>query len=602
MNTAHDIVRFVCHGERISFAISRPDDHIQRHIQRSEGFYESDMLEAVACTLPERGCVVDVGANIGNHSIFFAKVTGADVIAFEPNPAALDILRLNIKLNGVAERIELHDIAVGERQGLGTVQDHDPNNLGRASVELSDQGTVAIRTLDAVVGARWVDLIKVDVEGMEPMVLRGAAATLARCRPRLLVEAATPDALAGVEQVLRPMGYRKTKVFNSTPTYLFVHDVSKDGETSWDRVRTELKTLLPPTRRIVAGMATVAGNEEALRAAVMSLLPQVDHLYLYLNGYSSVPAFLNGRSKVSVCLDADGKRYGDAGKFWGLAQSPEAIYLSCDDDIAYPADYVEVMVAELAQTRGRAVVGVHGALITQPCEGYYRDGSRTVFHFERPLMRRRRVHVLGTATCVFHTGVVAVTLEAFELANMADIWLAKYLQAAGIAAFAVPRPARWLTALEVKRPTIYDHSRTEAGSAFDSSRQQDRVLGAMYPLSVLLNDAGAGQGDRGAHVLRARSAEGVAEFLAAVVGSPSTRQRDPVFVIVCDAVDADMRAAVRAARVEAEVHLLSTDSPQLSAYRELLSRLGDGVRNWVIQAGNVLEGAPSGSWRRWLGR
>jgi hypothetical protein len=381
----------------------------------------------------------------------------------------------------------------------------------------------------------------------------------------VLAEAATAAQLSAVEAELRPLGYRKRKVYNHTPTYLFEHD--SGAARVLDRMDPRVLAKLPPTKHIVAGMATVAGNEVALRATVMSLLPQVDRLYVYLNHFREVPEFLRRCSKVTCFIDTDGRRYGDAGKFWGLEQSPDSVYLTCDDDLIYPPNFAQRMIEELAESEGRAAVGVHGSLILQPCTGYYRDGSRAVIHFEHPLMRRRRVHVVATNACAFHSSVVKMTMGHFKAANMGDIWLAQYLQEQGLPAYVVPRPRRWLVPIEVNRPTIYEQSRAGSGSAFDSSRRQDEVLSAMYPVSLLdAKDVTAPP----ILVFSAERAEGVNETIATF----AARHRDAIAVVVDRSPDGSVRSRALDAALGCEVHVLRADDEpsRRSAYRQLFER------------------------------
>lgn len=568
MNPAHDIFAFRAHGRTIRMRLPNASDHLQRLVRTRGRFYEDQMLETVGCTLPEDACVVDVGANIGNHTLFWSAVAGARIIAFEPNPKALTLLRSNLELNDLAGRVELHAVALGSRDGRGDVVDCNPLNMGTATVAHSGHGEIEIRRLDDVIGQRHIDLIKIDVEGMEVEVLRGAQATLRRCRPILLIEAATLPHLQAIDAELQPEGYRKRRVFNDTPTYEYVHEpVQGDVGHVAGRLPSPVRARLPATEAIVAGMATVAGNETALRAAVMSLLPQVDRLYLYLNRYQEVPAFLRANSKIIACTDTDGTRFGDAGKFWGLAQSPASVYLTCDDDIVYPPDYAARLATELAACDGQAIVGVHGALIHQPCRGYYDDGSRSVIHFEHALIRRRRVHVVGTGTAAFHSDVVRMTLDDFKHPNMADIWLARYAQQRGLPLFAVPRPERWLVPLEVLRPTIYQQSSSRTGSAYDNARPQDEVLTTMYPVSLL--DADTPLSVRLLHVFDGRdSANGFAEFLAAI----AARERDPIVMAVCGADDIALREAAARSGAIAEWHLIGPGNPGLARYRVWLGR------------------------------
>ncbi|MEX0853091.1 MAG: FkbM family methyltransferase [Bauldia sp.] len=125
---------------------------------------------------------VDVGANVGSYSILAAAAVGADVIAFEPGKEARAWLNRNIELNRVGDRVDVRDHAVGSRsgttcftKGLDTV-----NHLvldGAVDTEAIE--TVEMVTLDDALDDRSAVMLKVDVEGFETEVLRGAAATLA---------------------------------------------------------------------------------------------------------------------------------------------------------------------------------------------------------------------------------------------------------------------------------------------------------------------------------------------------------------------------------------------------------------------------------------
>ncbi|HMO75696.1 MAG TPA: FkbM family methyltransferase [Sphingopyxis sp.] len=137
---------------------------------------------------------VDVGANIGSYSVLAAKLSGARVAAFEPDHCTMDILRSNIELNGIEDRVALHEQALSHAEhdlwfstGMGT-ENHVLPAREPGSILL--HGT----TLDRVLGGDVPIAIKVDVEGYEPSVLAGAAATLAAPGLRAIeVETVTPD-------------------------------------------------------------------------------------------------------------------------------------------------------------------------------------------------------------------------------------------------------------------------------------------------------------------------------------------------------------------------------------------------------------------------
>ena len=550
---------FIQHNRLIRMHLPDPKDHIQQQIRHHGRFYEQAMLDEVAPRLPEHALVVDVGANIGNHTVYLSKVMGLKVIAVEPNPPALRLLRQNIQLNEVHDQVELHEVALGAEDGEATMEDNDPNNLGRASVAMRKAGTsrdvkVQVRRLDDIVGDRQPALIKIDVEGMEPAVLRGATAVLQRVHPDLLIEAATSDQLASVEEIIRPLGYVRVAVYCDTPTYLFHHRAAEVRHVL-DHLPASTLARLPATRRIVAGMATVKGNEQGMLTAVASLMNQVDHLYLYLNGHETVPTVLNRfGDRITPVLDPDGSRLGDAGKFVGVAHEPASIYLTCDDDIAYPKDYVLHMCQALAAQEGQAAVGVHGCLLNQPLTHYYDPKTRHVVHFESLLMRNRHVHVLGTGTVAFHTSVIHPTLDDFPAPNMADIWFARWLQARKLPSVAVSRPARWLQAIPVNRQSIYEASQGRQGGAFDSSRRQDEVVATMLPISLAQSCPVM---DLGAYVIELRTTLDLTDLMESL----TRYHRNTIIVLVDDRRSQDINVTPQQA-FNCELHWIQSEHIQ----------------------------------------
>jgi len=209
------------------FVLRDAEEHIQRGIAGSGRFYEHEMLEDLRHRLPPDGLFVDVGANIGNHTLYSASVCGARVLAFEPSPALADHCEANLRANGVAERVELRREGVGERAGWARIVPGPRRNAGMTRLEIAEgpgDEAVAVTSLDdAAASFGGVPaVVKVDVEGMEYAVLLGAREMLGRHRPALYVEVAEDEAYPGVAELLRPLGYRVAGRFNATPTYLFL--------------------------------------------------------------------------------------------------------------------------------------------------------------------------------------------------------------------------------------------------------------------------------------------------------------------------------------------------------------------------------------------
>lgn len=218
-------VNFTFEGKSFCFQHVDETDHIYLQIKRTGDFYERELLSAVGSFLRPGDWVVDAGANIGNHSIYFAGVCGCHVIAFEPNPVAAAILKRNIELNGLSDKIEVHEVALGATRGRGHVSLPIEHNLGSAVIAASDDnsGAIKIELLSDYVGSRSIRLLKIDTEGMDGEVLIGATDVINRDCCAVAIEAATRGEYLKVAELLERYGYVSAGSHNFTPTHLFIH-------------------------------------------------------------------------------------------------------------------------------------------------------------------------------------------------------------------------------------------------------------------------------------------------------------------------------------------------------------------------------------------
>jgi len=121
---------------------------------------------------------VDVGANVGLYSVWVSHATGASTIALEPVPGTFEALRKNVRLNYLEALIEPLQTAAGEVAG-NILMTSDKGGLDHI-VQEQVEGAIAVPVarLDDVLNGRCPFAMKIDVEGFERQVLRGAAATL----------------------------------------------------------------------------------------------------------------------------------------------------------------------------------------------------------------------------------------------------------------------------------------------------------------------------------------------------------------------------------------------------------------------------------------
>jgi FkbM family methyltransferase len=139
--------------------------------------------------------VIDIGANLGMYTWRLAALVGRSgaVVAIEPNPELADRLRQSARILRLS-RVEVESVACGEVAGTASLT--LPTNDGRPDIgqaHLGEQGIpVEVSTLDAIVARRGrsdaVRFVKIDAEGAEGQILRGATSTLRDHRPTMVVE------------------------------------------------------------------------------------------------------------------------------------------------------------------------------------------------------------------------------------------------------------------------------------------------------------------------------------------------------------------------------------------------------------------------------
>lgn len=183
--------------------------------------------------------VLDIGANIGTHTLFFAKQVGPTgrVYSFEPQRIVHQQLVANIALNSLLN-VQTYQAALGAEQGFVYVPPIDylqQNNFGALS--MSDQPIgekITLMMLDEL-DLPACHVIKIDVEGMELQVLKGALKTIAKFRPILYVENDRKEKSAALIQFLLdldyglywhlPLLYNKNNFFNN-PENIYQRTIS----------------------------------------------------------------------------------------------------------------------------------------------------------------------------------------------------------------------------------------------------------------------------------------------------------------------------------------------------------------------------------------
>ncbi|MDX1919780.1 MAG: FkbM family methyltransferase [Candidatus Caenarcaniphilales bacterium] len=156
--------------------------------------------------------VVDIGANIGAHTLLLAQLVGPSgrVLAFEPQRIVFQTLCANMALNSVTNT-QCFQYALGEETGETKIPLLDYTkqaNFGGLDIEQFKQGeSTPLMTLDSF-NLQQCNFIKIDVEGMEEKVLKGASKTIQQFRPFMLVENDRKEKSESLIQFLKSLNYR----------------------------------------------------------------------------------------------------------------------------------------------------------------------------------------------------------------------------------------------------------------------------------------------------------------------------------------------------------------------------------------------------------
>lgn len=171
-----------------TIAVLEPDQDygLSRRIAQSGSLtdYDPRIKELLCPMIPVGGVVVDGGAFIGDHTVAFADRVGIEghVWAFEPEPDAFDCLIFNTQGR---QQITLLPAALGASRSFVKLARWERN--GSATYVVPSEDGIDVVPLDAFVFER-LDFMKLDLEGFELQALRGAAQTIARHHPVMVIE------------------------------------------------------------------------------------------------------------------------------------------------------------------------------------------------------------------------------------------------------------------------------------------------------------------------------------------------------------------------------------------------------------------------------
>ncbi|MDF1672247.1 MAG: FkbM family methyltransferase [Vicingaceae bacterium] len=159
--------------------------------------FKEPAKEKLYSLIKNSNTVIDIGANIGETSLNFAKLVGdkGKIYSFEPDPINYKSLEYNLSLNNF-KNISLNNLGLGNQAGTFKIHTYDNNNKGMNRIvsnnsEVENYREISVTTLNDYVkkqSINKIDVIKIDVEGFELNVLKGAKDVLKQFSPDLFIE------------------------------------------------------------------------------------------------------------------------------------------------------------------------------------------------------------------------------------------------------------------------------------------------------------------------------------------------------------------------------------------------------------------------------
>ncbi|MHA3916232.1 hypothetical protein [Halovulum sp. GXIMD14793] len=216
--------------------------------------------------------------------------------------------------------------------------------------------------------------------------------------------------------------------------------------------------------RVVAGMATMPSREATFSTSFLSIVRQVERLYLYLDGHEAVPEIARNHPRVVPVFARDYPKLHANGKLIGLVLEDEPCLYTClDDDIYYLRNYVWELRQALKRHDDQAVVGLHGAILGRGSKDWH-DGCSAHGSYATTLPEDITVDMLGTGAVLFQSSVVSPKVLEWPKVSMTDMGVAQAAARAKVPMISIRRAKR----------LAFDLARGQADS-LSKARQKDRT-------------------------------------------------------------------------------------------------------------------------------
>ena len=191
------------------------DDFIQQTILYHKKYFENDNLlfvtkewcNGIIGEKIQNNIVLDIGSNIGNHTLFFILECNAKMVhCFEPIETTFQILKRNVSINHVENHVCLHNYAAGKCLEKASIAHYEIENIGGTSLKKIPNGNIDVVPIDNLNLVGNICLVKIDVEGFEKDVIDGMIKTIETHHPFVMIEIQN-DNFSYVQEKMQSMGY-----------------------------------------------------------------------------------------------------------------------------------------------------------------------------------------------------------------------------------------------------------------------------------------------------------------------------------------------------------------------------------------------------------
>lgn len=252
-----------CRHGRLAYPVN--DSFVGRSLDLYGEWCEAE-IELFAALIEPGSVVVDVGANVGSHTVFFAKQVGPSgrVVALEPQSFVHELLVRNVRANRLAN-VDCVRKAATDSPATVHLPKVDPKascNFGAIAVTseatTSETESVAAVPLDTL-GLEACDFLKIDVEGLETRVLAGAKRIISRFLPVIFVENNTVARSRQILEAVYALGYR---AYWHVAPYYRSSNYFRNDENVFSPYQPEANLVCVPAGRTLPGLVEATGPDD----------------------------------------------------------------------------------------------------------------------------------------------------------------------------------------------------------------------------------------------------------------------------------------------------------------------------------------------------